>query len=109
MGFYATAWVQILATPIIGITMLLVVMERLFGIGVFRSVKRRRPAFISAPVLDLFAPGGVHHDTAAYWEVISDIFFPYFRARTFTDTEMIAFSSIAIASVARSYGDTTCT
>ena len=34
-GLYSTAWVQILATPVIGITMVLILIERVFGIGVF--------------------------------------------------------------------------
>ena len=32
---YATAWIQIIATPVIGITILLVIIERLFGVGIF--------------------------------------------------------------------------
>ncbi len=32
---YATAWIQVLATPVIGITLLLTVMERVLGIGIF--------------------------------------------------------------------------
>jgi cytochrome c oxidase subunit 1 len=34
-GLYSTAWVQILATPVIGITLVLIIVERLFGVGVF--------------------------------------------------------------------------
>ncbi len=34
-SLYATAWIQILATPIIGITLLLVCIERWFGVGIF--------------------------------------------------------------------------
>ncbi|HBH82479.1 MAG: cytochrome c oxidase subunit I [Bacteroidetes bacterium GWE2_41_25] len=32
---YATAWIQLLATPIVGITLLMIVAERLFNIGFF--------------------------------------------------------------------------
>ena len=32
---YGTAWIQLLATPVVGITLVLVALERLFGIGVF--------------------------------------------------------------------------
>ncbi|MFA7290505.1 MAG: cbb3-type cytochrome c oxidase subunit I, partial [Melioribacteraceae bacterium] len=32
---YATAWIQIIATPVIGITILLVIIERAFGVGIF--------------------------------------------------------------------------
>src|SRR4030042_382975 len=34
-SLYATAWVQVLATPIIGITLLMVIVERTFGVGIF--------------------------------------------------------------------------
>ena len=34
-SLYATGWVQVLATPIIGITLLLVMVERWFGVGIF--------------------------------------------------------------------------
>lgn len=42
---YGTAWIQLLATPVVGITLLLVSLERLFGIGVFD------PALGGDPVL----------------------------------------------------------
>ncbi|MHB9041061.1 MAG: cytochrome c oxidase subunit I, partial [Melioribacteraceae bacterium] len=32
---YATAWIQILATPVIALTILLVILERTFGVGIF--------------------------------------------------------------------------
>ncbi len=44
-SLYATAWIQILATPIIGITLLLVIVERVFGVGLFD------PALGGDPVL----------------------------------------------------------
>ena len=34
-SLYATAWIQLLATPIIGITLLMVIAERVLGIGFF--------------------------------------------------------------------------
>ena len=34
-SLYATAWVQVLATPILGITLLLIIIERFFGVGFF--------------------------------------------------------------------------
>ncbi|HZH72569.1 MAG TPA: cbb3-type cytochrome c oxidase subunit I, partial [Mariniphaga sp.] len=32
---YATAWIQLLATPVVGITLVLVALERLFMVGIF--------------------------------------------------------------------------
>ncbi len=34
-GLYATAWIQVIATPVIGITIVLVILERVFGFGIF--------------------------------------------------------------------------
>ena len=62
-GFFATAWVQILATPIIGITMVLIIMERLFGIGVFDPTKGESSP-VPASFLDLFSPGGLYNDSS---------------------------------------------
>ena len=44
-SLYATALIQVLATPVLGITVLLLVVERLFGIGIFD------PALGGDPVL----------------------------------------------------------
>jgi cytochrome c oxidase subunit 1 len=45
-SIYATAWIQVLATPIIGITLLMVIAERVLGIGFFSGSTRIRQ-FIS--------------------------------------------------------------
>ena len=42
-SLYGTAWIQVLATPIVGITLLLVIAERLFGVGVFDPAKGGDP------------------------------------------------------------------
>ena len=42
-SLYATGWIQVIATPIIGITGLLVIAERLFGIGIFDPSKGGDP------------------------------------------------------------------
>jgi Heme/copper-type cytochrome/quinol oxidases, subunit 1 len=34
-GLYSTAWIQLLATPVLGITLLLIFLERTFGVGIF--------------------------------------------------------------------------
>jgi cytochrome c oxidase subunit 1 len=44
-GLYATALIQVLATPVIAITLLLLIMERVAGIGIFD------PALGGDPVL----------------------------------------------------------
>ncbi|MBA4373603.1 MAG: cytochrome c oxidase subunit I, partial [Thermodesulfovibrio sp.] len=42
-SLYATAWVQVLATPVLAITLLLVIIERLFGVGFFDPAKGGDP------------------------------------------------------------------
>ena len=34
-GIYSTAIIQVLATPVLGITLVLLMLERVFGIGIF--------------------------------------------------------------------------
>ena len=34
-ALYSTAWIQVLATPVVGITLLLVILERVFQVGIF--------------------------------------------------------------------------
>ena len=42
-SLYATAWVQLLATPIIAITLLLIIIERFIGVGFFDPAKGGDP------------------------------------------------------------------
>jgi cytochrome c oxidase subunit I len=96
-GFYATAWVQILATPIIGITMILVIMERLFGIGVFDPGKGGDP-LLYQHLFWIYSHPAVYIMILPTMGVISDIF-PVFSRKNIFGYKMIAFSSLAIASV----------
>jgi cytochrome c oxidase subunit I len=96
-GFFATAWVQILATPIIGITMVLIVMERLLGIGVFDPSKGGDP-LLYQHLFWIYSHPAVYIMILPAMGVISDIF-PVFSRKNIFGYKMIAFSSIAIASV----------
>ncbi len=63
-SLYATSLIMMLGTPVLAITLLLVAVERVFGLGIFDPALRRRPGAVPAPVLVLLAPGGLHHDPA---------------------------------------------
>lgn len=94
-SLYATAWVQILATPIIGITLLLVAIERVFGVGLFD------PALGGDPVLYqhlfwIYSHPAVYIMILPAMGVVSEII-PVFARRTIFGYKFIALSSIAIA------------
>lgn len=94
---YATAWIQIIATPIIAITIVLVIMERLFGIGVFD------PSIGGDPILYqhlfwIYSHPAVYIMILPAMGVVSEII-PTFARRTIFGYRAIAMSSLAIAFV----------
>jgi cytochrome c oxidase subunit 1 len=64
-AIYATSWIQLLATPVVGITLIMVVFERLMGIGIFDPALGGDP-ILYQHVLDLFPSGCVHYDFTSY-------------------------------------------
>ncbi|HLP16444.1 MAG TPA: cbb3-type cytochrome c oxidase subunit I [Bacteroidota bacterium] len=94
-SLYATAWVQVLATPIIGITLLLVGIERIFKVGIFD------PALGGDPILYqhlfwTYSHPAVYIILLPAMGVISEVI-PVFARRTIFGYKFIAYSSIAIA------------
>lgn len=94
---YATAWIQIIATPVIGITILLVIIERLFGVGIFD------PALGGDPILYqhlfwIYSHPAVYIMILPAMGVVSEII-PTFARRTIFGYKAIAMSSLAIAFV----------
>ena len=65
-GIYSTAIIQVLATPVLGITLVLLMLERGLRHRHFRSAHRRRSGAVPALLLVLLAPGRVHHDSAGH-------------------------------------------
>ncbi len=94
---YATAIIQVLATPVLGITLLMVVFERLFHIGIFD------PALGGDPVLFqhffwFYSHPAVYIMILPGFGIISEILAVHCRKRLF-GYRAIAFSSIAIAAI----------
>lgn len=94
---YATSWIQLIATPVVGITLALVALERLFGIGLFD------PSLGGDPVLYqhlfwIYAHPAVYIMILPAMGVVSEII-PTFSHRTIFGYKAIAFSSLAIAFV----------
>ena len=94
-ALYATAWVQVLATPILGITLLLVVLERVFGLGIFN------PAIGGDPILYqhlfwTYSHPAVYIMIIPAMGAISEII-PTFAHRTIFGYKAIVLSSMGIA------------
>ena len=96
-GLYATAWIQVLATPIIGITLLLIILERFFGIGIFD------PALGGDPLLYqhmfwIYSHPAVYIMILPAMGLVSEII-PTFSKKNIFGYGPIAMSSLAIAFV----------
>jgi len=94
-ALYATAIIQILATPVLGITLLLLIAERILGIGIFN------PALGGDPVLFqhffwFYSHPAVYIMILPAMGVVSEII-PVFSRKRIFGYKFIAFSSIAIA------------
>jgi cytochrome c oxidase subunit I len=96
-GVYATAWVQILATPIIAITLVLVILERLFGIGIFDPSKGGDP-LLYQHLFWIYSHPAVYIMILPAMGAISEVL-PTFAKRPAFGYKAIAFSSLAIAGV----------
>ena len=94
-GMYSTALIQILATPVLGITLLLLAMERLFHIGIFD------PQLGGDPVLFqhffwFYSHPAVYIMILPAMAVMSEVI-PVFSKKTIFGYKAIAFSSVASA------------
>ncbi|MCF8386827.1 MAG: cytochrome c oxidase subunit I [Bacteroidales bacterium] len=96
-ALYATSWIQLLATPVIGITLLMIVAERVFGVGLFD------PAIGGDPILYqhlfwIYSHPAVYIMILPAMGIISEII-PTAAHRTIFGYKAIAISSLAIAFV----------
>jgi cytochrome c oxidase subunit 1 len=96
-SLYATAWIQVLATPIIGITLLMVIAERVLKIGFFD------PALGGDPVLFqhlfwIYSHPAVYIMILPGMGIVTEIF-PTFSQKPIFGYTAILFSSLAIAFV----------
>ena len=97
-GHYATSILQVLGTPVLAITLVLVLLERTMNIGVFDPTKGGDPLlfqhlfwFYSHPAVYIMILPGM--------AVISEVISTFSRKRVFGYTA-VAFSSVAIATFA---------
>ena len=96
-GLYATAWIQLLATPVVGITLLMIIAERFLGVGLFD------PSLGGDPILYqhmfwIYSHPAVYVMILPAMGVISEIV-PTFSQRRIFGYKAIAYSSLFIAFV----------
>ncbi|MFN0012684.1 MAG: cbb3-type cytochrome c oxidase subunit I [Phycisphaerales bacterium] len=96
-GIYGAAVIQVLATPVIGITLLLLIFERLFHIGIFDPRMGGDPVlfqhffwFYSHPVVYVMILPGM--------AIMSELIAVFCRKKIF-GYRAVAFSSLAIAAI----------
>ena len=96
-SLYATAWVQVLATPILAITLLLIIIERFFGVGFFDPSKGGDP-ILYQHLFWIYSHPAVYIMIVPAMGVVTEII-PVFARRTVFGYKAIAFSSIGIGAV----------
>ena len=96
-ALYATSWIQVLATPVIGITLILLLLEKYLGIGIFDPVKGGDPVLFQH-MFWIYSHPAVYIMILPAMGVVSEII-PTFCRKMIFGYKFIAFSSIAIAGI----------
>ncbi len=94
-SLYATAWVQLLATPIIAITLVLVMIERFFNVGLFDPARGGDP-ILYQHLFWMYSHPAVYIMILPGMGVISEII-PVFARKSIFGYKAIVGSSLAIA------------
>jgi len=94
-SLYATGWVQLLATPVIAITLLMLMAERFFGIGFFDPAKGGDPILFEH-LFWIYSHPAVYIMILPAMGAVTEII-PVFARRTIFGYKAIAFSSLGIA------------
>lgn len=94
-SLYATAWVQVLATPILGITVALIILERIFATGLFDPTRGGDPIMYQH-LFWIYSHPAVYIMVLPAMGVVSDII-PVFARKPIFGYMAIALSSLAIA------------
>ncbi len=96
-SLYSTAWIQVIATPVIGITILLVVIEQYFGVGLFDPAKGGDPILFQH-LFWIYSHPAVYIMILPAMGVVSEII-PTFARKHIFGYKAIVFSSLSIAFV----------
>lgn len=96
-ALYSTAWIQLLATPVVGITLVLVIIDRFFGAGIFDPAKGGDPLLFQH-LFWIYSHPAVYVMILPAMGAISEII-PVFSRKPIFGYRAIAFSSLSIAFV----------
>jgi cytochrome c oxidase subunit 1 len=94
-SLYATAWIQLLATPVLAITLLLVMLERMFSLGLFDPGRGGDP-LLYQHLFWIYSHPAVYIMILPAMGVVSEII-PTFARKKIFGYKAIVFSSLAIA------------
>ena len=94
-SIYATAWVQLLATPIVAITLVVVALERIFGVGLFDPERGGDP-LLYQHLFWMYSHPAVYIMILPGMGIISEII-PVFSRKSIFGYKAIVASSMAIA------------
>ena len=94
-SLYATAWIQVLATPVLAMTVLLVMADRMLQIGIFDPTKGGDP-ILYQHLFWIYSHPAVYVMILPAMGVISEVL-PVFSRKSIFGYKAIAFSSLAIA------------
>ncbi len=94
-SLYATAWIQVLATPMLGITLVLVILERTFGAGLFDAARGGDPVMFQH-LFWIYSHPAVYIMILPGMGVISEII-PTFARKPLFGYWAVAVSSLTIA------------
>lgn len=94
-ALYATAWIQVLATPILGITVLLIIFERVLGVGLFDPAKGGDP-LLYQHLFWIYSHPAVYIMVLPAMGVVTEII-PVFARKHIFGYKAIAVSSLMIA------------
>ncbi len=94
-GMYATSFINVLATPVIAITLVLLVLERAFHLGIFDPAKGGDPVLFQH-LFWFYSHPAVYIMILPSMAVISELIAAFSRKRIF-GYHFVAFASIGIA------------
>jgi len=96
-SLYATSWIQLLATPVLAITLTLIILERSFGVGFFDPAKGGDPILFEH-MFWIYSHPAVYIMILPAMGAVTDII-PVFSRKNIFGYTAIAASSLAIAFV----------